>query len=207
MKKVSYILVLLAAASLIVSCGEKKDDKEKDMTEETESTEEEVKEEKTSEKESFDWRAKQEELAGMTPLTKEEIGAWYPKTLLGLPATNEQTTVTDEMAIFTITYYANKQRINLNVMDGAGKRGAQITAPAHMIAIQEVDEESDYGYTKTVTKNGIIARESHIQKNNTHNLDFFYKERLYVKLKVMNLSAEKAWEAVDELNLEKLAEY
>lgn len=206
MKKIKYLLTLFIAINLLVSCGEKKEGENKEMNEMTETKTEVVQKEKTLEKKTIDWRAKQEELADINPLTKAEIEEWYPKTLLGLPAIKEQITATDEMAMFTITYYANEQRINLNITDGAGKRGAQITAPAHMIAIKEVNEESEYGYNKTVTKNGIIARESYIQNNNTYNLDFFYKERLYVKLKTMNLSLERTWQAMEELNLDALIE-
>lgn len=198
MKKLKYKLFVLTAITIVMfSCnGNAQDDNN--------NVEQTQKVENNKAKETNTWKAKVDELAKKKPLTDDELATWYPKSLLGLPATNVRTTANAEMATFNLTYYANKQRLDLNLSDGAGKRGARLTAPARIIAAKEIDDKLGDGYIKTVKKDGIIARESYQPENNTYTIKFLFNNRYYVEIKTMNLGKDKTWAAIEAFQFSKL---
>jgi len=159
---------------------------------------------KAESQKKYSWKANVERLSKKTPLTDAEFAEWYPKRLLDLPATNIKSTANEQMATFTVTYYANKQRLDLNLTDGAGKKGARMIAPGQRIAQQEIDEKMGDGYIITIKRNGIIARETYTPENDTYRLKFMIHQRYFVDIITMNLGRDKTWEAFDALVFDKL---
>lgn len=192
--------LLLLAALALATCGEVKtrdaaQDEEKEMPEADAPVES---------NESLDMKANMKRLAGLTPLTDAEFAAWKPDAVLGLPATNVNTNSPEDVAMFDITYYAGGEKIRLHIVDGAGKRGSQLTGPAHMIAVQDVDEKIPMGYIKTVRENGIKARERHESANKEYQLKLFYGNRLFVTLTTLNVGRARTWQALEAFDLEAL---
>ncbi|PVW13579.1 hypothetical protein DDV96_13080 [Marixanthomonas spongiae] len=143
-------------------------------------------------------------LATLTPLTDKDYASWRPQKILGLPATNINTNSPDNVSMFDITYYANKQKVKLSIVDGAGKRGSQLTGPAHNIAYQNLNEEIPGGYFKTITQNGITAKEHYKKQDEEYRLSFLYHNRLYVTILTNNLGRKKTWQAIDAFNFKAL---
>lgn len=198
MKKVNHKLLTLTALTIVMlSCNGKAQEGENNA-------EQTQKVENNTAKATTTWKAKVEELAKKKPLTDEEFATWYPKSIFGLPATNVRSTANEEMATFHLTYYANKQRLDLTLSDGAGKRGARLTAPARIIADKEIDDKLGEGYIKTVKKDGIIARESYQPENNTYTIKLMFNNRYYVVIKTMNLGKDKTWAAIETFQFNKL---
>ncbi len=192
--------LLLLAALALATCGEVKT-REAAKAEETEMPEAAA---PAPSIESLDMKVNMERLAGLTPLTEAEFAAWKPDAVLGLPATNVNTNSPVDVAMFDITYYAGGEKIRLHIVDGAGKRGAQLTGPAHMIAVQHVEEKIPMGYIRTVRENGITARERHEGAKEEYQLKIFYGNRLFVTLTTVNVGRERTWQALQELDLAAL---
>lgn len=198
MKFIKTTIVLLLIFLVISSCGEEKKKESDTKVESTEKAKIKVADKSSNMKNNT------RRLSQLTPFTEAEFVAWRPKEMIGLPATNVNTNSPDNVAMFDVTYSANKEKIRLHIVDGAGERGSQLTAPAHMIAHQSVDEKIPMGYIKTVTEDGITAKERYAKANEEYRLEFLYGDRLYITVTTNNLGREKTWRAVEEFNFERL---
>ncbi len=208
MHTIHYTRYLLLISVFLFSCGDTKEQVENESNAKvtiervSEKTASKTKDKQTNKSKYI--KNNMERLATLTPLTETEFMAWRPEKLMGLPTTNVNTYGPLNVAMFDITYQANDEKVRLHIVDGAGERGSQLTGPAHLIAFQDANQKIPMGYIKTVTENGITAKERYAQVNEEYQLDFLYDDRLYVKVKTTNLGREKTWQAVEAFHFETL---
>jgi hypothetical protein len=73
-----------------------------------------------------------------------------------------------------------------------------------MVMSQDFEEENEDGSRKTVTKNGTKAIEEYRAGNNNSTIQLMEDNRFYLEAKGTNMDIDETWDAIDEIDLEKL---
>lgn len=147
------------------------------------------------------------DLSEVTPLTEEELETWFPETLVGMPFKSAQPGSMSRLGISGIgANYGEPgdKYIAVVVTDCAGPKAGMAAGMFRPLATSELDQSSESGYERTVTENGIRAVESFSQYENNYTLSIFYKERFAVSLNGYSVTRDELWEAVGELQLDRL---
>lgn len=148
------------------------------------------------------------ELQQATPLTNEELKSWLPEEVEGLKRISYKAGQAGMMNISTIqATYANEdksKKFSISIIDGAGQVGAAATAGIRMVMSQDFEEESETGSRRTVTKNGRKAIEEFRSDRNNSTIQLLEKNRFYLEAKGQNMDLDQTWDAIDDLDLEKL---
>ncbi|OAD91120.1 hypothetical protein A7A78_04730 [Aequorivita soesokkakensis] len=148
------------------------------------------------------------ELQETTPLTNEELKSWLPEEVEGMKRISYKAGQAGMMNISSIeASYANEdksKRFTINIIDGAGQVGAAATAGLRMVMSQDFEEEDENGSRKTVTKNGKKAIEEYRSGNNNSKIQLMEGNRFYLEANGKNMDLDETWDAIDELDLEKL---
>lgn len=147
------------------------------------------------------------DLSEVTPRTVEELETWLPETLLGLSLKSSQPGSMSKRGISGIgANYGepSDERVIVTVTDCAGPEGGMAVGMFRPLFTSEFDQSSESGYERTVTENGIRAVESFSQYENNYTISIFYKERFAVSLNGYAVSRDELWEAVGELQLDRL---
>ena len=149
-----------------------------------------------------------EELQQIKPLTNEELKDWLPNDINGMKRISFKAGQMGMVQIASVeATYANKdksKKFKIEVIDGAGEMGAAATAGMRMLFSQEFEEEDEYKTRRTVKKNGVKAIEEHRKDNNRTSIEFMESNRFYIKATGTNLNIEETWDALDELQTDKL---
>ncbi len=149
-----------------------------------------------------------EELQKTTPLTNEELKSWLPEKISGMKRISYKAGQAGMMNISSIeAAYTNEdksKKFTINIIDGAGQVGAAATAGMRMVMSQDFEEEDENGSRKTVTKNGRKAIVEYRSGNNNSKIQFMEGNRFYLEAQGNNMDVEETWDAIDELNMEKL---
>jgi len=148
------------------------------------------------------------ELQATTPLTNEELKSWLPEEVEGLKRISYKAGQAGMMNISSIeAVYANEdksKKFSISIIDGAGQVGAAATAGVRMVMSQDFEEEDENGFRRTVTKNGAKAIEEYRTGNNRSKIQLMESNRFYLEAKGANMDLDEIWDAIEELNLEKL---
>ncbi len=148
------------------------------------------------------------ELQETTPLTNEELKSWLPEEVEGMKRISYKAGQAGMMNISSIeAAYANddkSKKFTINIIDGAGQVGAAATAGLRMVMSQDFEEEDESGSRKTVTKNGKKAIEEYRSSNNNSKIQLMEGNRFYLEANGKNMDLDETWDAIDELDLEKL---
>lgn len=148
------------------------------------------------------------ELQETTPLTNEELKSWLPEEVKGMKRTSYKAGQAGMMNISSIeASYSNEDKsksFTINIIDGAGQVGAAATAGLRMVMSQDFEEMDENGSRKTVTKNGKKAIEEYRSGNNNTKIQLMEGNRFYLEANGKNMDLDETWDAVDELDLEKL---
>ncbi len=148
------------------------------------------------------------ELQETTPLTNEELKSWLPEEVEGMKRISYKAGQAGMMNISSIeASYTNEdksKRFTINIIDGAGQVGAAATAGLRMVMSQDFEEEDENGSRKTVTKNGKKAIEEYRSGNNNSKIQLMEGNRFYLEANGKNMDLDETWDAIDELDLEKL---
>lgn len=148
------------------------------------------------------------ELQATTPLTNEELKSWLPEEVEGLRRISYKAGQAGMMNISSIeAVYANEdksKKFSISIIDGAGQVGAAATAGIRMVMSQDFEEEDENGFRRTMTKNGGKAIEEYRTGNNRSKIQLMESNRFYLEAKGTNMDLDEIWEAIEELNLEKL---
>jgi methylthioribose-1-phosphate isomerase len=149
-----------------------------------------------------------EELQQMTPLTNEELKSWMPEEVNGMKRISYKAGQAGMMNISSIeATYANEdksKKFSINIIDGAGQVGAAATMGMRLVMSQDFEEEDENGSRRTVTKNGKKAIEEYRSGNNRSTIQLMEGNRFYLEAKGTNMDIDETWDAIDELDLEKL---
>ena len=148
------------------------------------------------------------ELQETTPLTNEELKSWLPDEVNGMKRISYKAGQAGMMGIASIeAAYANEdksKKFTISIIDGAGQVGAAATAGMRMVMSQDFEEESENGSRKTVTKNGTKAIEEYRSGNNNSTIQLMEGNRFYLEAKGHNMDLDETWDAIDEIDLDKL---
>ncbi len=148
------------------------------------------------------------ELQEKTPLTNEELKSWLPDEVKGMKRISYKAGQAGMMNISSIeAAYANEdksKKFTINIIDGAGQVGAAATAGMRMVMSQDFEEEDENGSRKTVTKNGTKAIEEYRSSNNNSKIQLMEGNRFYLEAKGNNMDLDETWDAIDEIDLDKL---
>ncbi|MEH6764026.1 MAG: hypothetical protein V7655_05970 [Aequorivita antarctica] len=148
------------------------------------------------------------ELQEITPLTNEELKSWLPDEVNGMKRISYKAGQAGMMGIASIeAVYANEdksKKFSINIIDGAGQVGAAATAGMRMVMSQDFEEESENGSRRTVTKNGTKAIEEYRSGNNNSTIQLMEGNRFYLEAKGNNMDLDETWDAIDEIDLDKL---
>ncbi|SRX72353.1 hypothetical protein [Aequorivita antarctica] len=148
------------------------------------------------------------ELQEITPLTNAELKSWLPDEVNGMKRISYKAGQAGMMGIASIeAAYANEdksKKFSINIIDGAGQVGAAATAGMRMVMSQDFEEESENGSRRTVTKNGTKAIEEYRSGNNNSTIQLMEGNRFYLEAKGNNMDLDETWDAIDEIDLDKL---
>jgi hypothetical protein len=97
----------------------------------------------------------------------------------------------------------NPPGVDVTILDYANTDAAGSLAAAW--ANNEIDQESDDGYQKTVKVAGHPGLETYDKQGKSGTLQLYVADRFIVTINTRNLPAEKTMEAAKALQLEKLA--
>ncbi len=149
-----------------------------------------------------------QELQEITPLTNEELKSWLPDEVNGMKRISYKAGQAGMMGIASIeAAYANEdksKKFTITIIDGAGQVGAAATAGMRMVMSQDFEEESETGSRRTVTKNGVKAIEEYRSGNNNSTIQLMEGNRFYLEAKGNNMDLDETWDAIDEIDLDKL---
>ena len=199
MKK--YVLALLVF-SVFMSCKDNPVSKKIKETKEAVSNTTNAVEEMTKMQDDI------QELQEITPLTNEELKSWLPDEVNGMKRISYKAGQAGMMGIASIeAAYANEdksKKFTITIIDGAGQVGAAATAGMRMVMSQDFEEETETGSRRTVTKNGTKAIEEYRSGNNNSTIQLMEGTRFYLEAKGNNMDLDETWDAVDEIDLDKL---
>ncbi len=156
-----------------------------------------------------DMESLQKKLAGLTPLTNEELKTAIPDDLIGLKRSKLSVgnqLVALSTAEATYTDADKNKKIELTIMDGAGETGSAFMSLRVMGLAMEREEETESGFSKITDLQGYRAE----VKQNTYNeqtdseIGFVAKDRYHISLQGSNMTLEELEEAVRQLNLSEL---
>jgi PBP1b-binding outer membrane lipoprotein LpoB len=148
-------------------------------------------------------------LSNLTPLSKEDIKSWMPENLDSLKRTKYE--IGKQMGFAKISNvhltFKNKKnkKIQLSITDGAGN-GASIITMFNLTSQQDLDSESETGYKKTKTFNGIkvLVDYSNPKYANRSLFKYLINERLYVEARGWQMKPDELWKYLKKLEIEKL---
>lgn len=148
------------------------------------------------------------ELQQTTPLTNEELKSWLPDEVEGMKRISYKAGQAGMMNIASIeATYANEdksKKFSINIIDGAGQVGAAATAGIRMVMSQDFEEEDENGSRRTVTKDGKKAIEEYRSGNNRSKIQLMEDNRFYLEATGTNMDLEETWDAIEDLDIEKL---
>jgi len=92
----------------------------------------------------------------------------------------------------------------VQIVDGTTEKGKSEIRDHYKIADQNLNTESDYGYEKNVVRNGIKTKEDHIAATGDYMIKYLINDTYGVSVKSNAESADKVWQLIEALQLEKL---
>lgn len=156
-----------------------------------------------------DWEKIQQKLVAETPLTNDEIKAFFPETLAGMKRINFAVGQGHMMGVNSgSASYSNEEgkSIELSVMDGAGETGSAMISMYAITLSMEMEEETESGYSKTTKLNGspaTVSQDSYDAWTNSE-ITSLVSDRYIVSLDASGLDLKELEKAFGELNLKGL---
>ncbi|MDC6384648.1 hypothetical protein PP180_04695 [Muricauda sp. SK9] len=201
MKNLKFFVALLVAMT-VASCGNKA---EKETHQKSNTVVEKVKPGNNLVKGARELAAESEALKKLDPIAIEDLKKWFPESIGGLSKTNSDAIAMAGAVTAFVTYgtHTNKQ-INLQMIDGAGDKGAAATGVFRAIKYDKTNNESYGDYNKIKEYEGTVVREDFDKNQNRYILGFFYNDRFAIKLKVTGFEQHEIWNIFKEFKLDGL---
>lgn len=153
--------------------------------------------------------ADMKELQDKEPLTNENFKTWMPESVGGMERTGYKTGVAGYANIASAeATYKNEDKsksLTVSVIDGAGPTAAFAVAAFRMAAAIDMEEQDEYGYKKTVKREGFKAMETYRNSGEKTEIMFLYDNRFGVNINASGMDADDVWGLVDNLDLKKLS--
>src|SRR5690606_11665511 len=146
-----------------------------------------------------------ETLKKLTPISIEALKNWFPESIGDLPKTNSDALSMAGAITAFATYGPNtSKQIHLQLVDGAGEKGAAATGVFRAIKYDKTNKESYGDYSKIKDYEGTVVREDFDKSYNRYTLSFFYNNRFAVKLKVTGFEQNEIWSIFKEFKMKQL---
>ena len=151
-----------------------------------------------------------EELAKMSPVTKETIKAWMPDELEDLKRTKYD--IGKQMGFAQISNVQltfktedKKKGIDVKIIDGAGN-GASVISMNNLMLQVDVDSESETGYKRTEIFDGqkLLVDYSNPKYANRSLFKYIVDNRIYVEARGWQMEPNALWKYLKQLKIEKL---
>lgn len=144
---------------------------------------------------------KMEELQKLTPMTNEELKAFFPEELGGMKRSSFSVQNAMGAAGGDARYKANDTtEVKVSIFDCAGAAGAGIYSMQYL-AMMNIEKEDDDEIAKTIEFNGGKAFESIKKNRNEATLTYFAKDRLMINLEGENVSIDQLKQFASSLKL------
>ncbi|WP_373515100.1 hypothetical protein [Persicitalea sp.] len=142
------------------------------------------------------------------PVDFRELKAMLPETTGGMERT-EATGEKNGAMGFSLSqaeakYEEGDSRLEINIVDTGGVGGMAMMGMAAW-AMAEVDKETTTGYEKTTRIDGNKAYEKYDNERQNGELNVLVGDRFIVSVKGRKVSMDQMKDALDEINLGKLA--
>lgn len=194
-----HVFILLCFFILCYNCGEE------NKKPKTNSVVNKIKTGNNFVKGARDLAADSEALKKLTPLSTETLKTFFPESIYGLPQTNSNALDMAGTSTAFATYGQNtSKQINIQLIDGAGKKGSAATTVYRAIKYDTINKEEYGDYTKTKEYEGTKVKEHFDKSQNRYTLEFFYNDRFAVKLKVTGFEQNDVWSIFKEFQLNNL---
>lgn len=225
-----FMLVLILALSLALSCG-KSDNKKSDQGEATEQSanhdmQDDESEAISSQSDESDADKSAENLGdamkqlgqalsqvnngeAIEPVDFRQLKELLPSSVGGLKrtkASGEKTSAMGVKASHARGEYQNDDgaNIDIEITDMGNMKGIAALATQSWLAV-EIDNESDNGYEKTTKINGYKAFESWNGNDQSGEIEIIVKERFIVKISGYSVPMDKIKSAANGVDLNQLA--
>jgi len=196
------LFTLLLAALLFISC------KDNPVSKKIKETKQNVSNTNKAYKELDKMSDDIKELQEVEPLTNEEMKAWLPEEVNGMKRTGYKAgqTAYIQMASIEATYKNEdkSKTFTINVIDGAGQMGASATAGVRMMLSMDMEEENENMVKRTIKKGDMKAIEEYRKKNNKSTVQLMHGKRFYLQATGTNMDLDETWDAIEDLDLDKL---
>lgn len=208
-KTITTLLCLL----VFVACKKEKtiSDKIKDSTEKVSKTAKDISDVKSVIGGMDEAKALTAKLKKATPITKEDWKSWMPEKVLDLERTSfklNQSYTGKNVTIMKLQFKDlndNSKQFKMDIIDCASE-GAGIAYMYKMKASMKLDAESDRGYEKIHTRDGVPLQEKHtIQKHGTKTkMEFLMDDRYAIDARANNIEPDEFWKIINALNFDDL---
>ena len=205
MKNQIRLIIAVGLLVMVCSCGnteKKSTDKKVEKTSKRQ-TSTEIKYAKDNQ-----WK---EQLKLTEPIAFEDLKAWLPKSLGGIPLTSSKSLFPmfkgQSEILGRYDDLKAKRLISLNLYDAAGPEGwsfcDQITEH------RKVRPDQDVGGMKMRTGFKVkdwSVRQSYSPEKNYTAISFFHDERIMIMFTASNFNVEESWDLIGELDFSALSE-
>lgn len=213
MKKLLVFTFTIFSCYLLFNCGniDTEEQKKEDLKNEIDKDLSEAKEDLGSALdnigEAFKGLKKKHNIESKDPISFREIKKMMPSSLAGfdLQDTEGQTTGALGFKISTLeaTYEEDNDGFKVTVVDVAGV-GSLVKNMANWSEF-EVDKEGKNGYERTTTIDGHPALEKYNKRRERGEINILVENRFIISVKGEGISESQLQDAVEDLNLRKLA--
>lgn len=195
--KILYFTCLLSSL-ILFGCNNSTSDKSKNVSDSEEKTTEEIGK-----------AILHTNLTDISPISVEELEAWLPKTLGGMSLTSSAPGSMSHSGISGIAAtYGNpyEKSVKLLLTDCAGEQASAmgLAGSFRRLMNQNIDENTEMGYQKTVTNKGVKAIENYNSDTDSYEIANFFGDRFSINLSSTRINLEEAWQAFHSLPLDKL---
>lgn len=144
---------------------------------------------------------KMEELQKLTPLSNDELKAFFPEELGGMKRNSFNVQNAMGAAMGEARYKADDTTdVKVSIIDCAGNAGAGIYSLQYL-TMMNIEREDDNEIGKTIDFNGSKAFESIKKNRNEATLTYFAKDRLMVTLEGENVNIDQLKQFASSLKL------
>lgn len=144
----------------------------------------------------------------VTPLSMEELEAWFPKTLNGMNLSQTMPGALSRSGISSMAAGydgADSKKFVPTITDCAGPQSSLARTAYNQIQQQPLSEKTtDFGYEHIVNEQGFHAKEMYHDANQMLEMQFLYNDRIGVSVQAYNMERDEVWQVVKSLPLDKL---
>ncbi len=149
-------------------------------------------------------------LKTIEPVVYEDLKAWFPKQLDGLPLTETKPfyPMFDGQINVQATYgkLTDEKSSTLTLMDAAGPKGSSFATEIeeHQEKLPDLNAKGmEYNYAVEVRD--WYARQVYAKDKKITQISFFHDDRMFIKLMSKGYTLEESWDLIGDLDFKALS--